>query len=537
MTEAPELDALSAGATLIVGAGIAGLFTALKMAPRPVTILTAAPLGKGGSSTWAQGGLAAAVGPDDTPELHFQDTIKAGAGLVDEPATRILTEEGPARVHDLSELGIEFDRGPDGYFLLGKEAAHTRNRIVHASGDQAGATIMAGLIEAAEKAEHITIREQVVAEEILLNEHQEAFGVLAYDIKQQKRIMIASPRTILATGGVGGLYAVTTNPIHAQGHGLALAFRAGAEIMDPEFVQFHPTALDVGFDPAPLATEALRGAGARLIDSKGNRIMAGIHLDLELAPRDIVARTVAKSISTSRGAFLDARKAIGANFPKMFPTVYEACQKVRLDPVSQPIPVAPAAHYHMGGVRTDENGQTSIANLWAVGEVAATGIHGANRLASNSLLEALVFGARTAVVVLNKEAHESEQSLGFPEPRLAMPAAPATADEMLILRRLMTDNGGMIRTRASLDEALGFIHDCLHAIEMTSGYYNALTAASVIMTGATYRQESRGSHYRKDFTETRSTPSHNIIWLDNSAQRVKHRTHSVQKLPKTVEPA
>ncbi len=532
MADAPDLQPLSPDSTLIIGAGVAGLFTALKMAPRPVTIITASPLGKGSSSFWAQGGVAAAMGSDDNAALHYQDTIKAGAGLVDEPAAHILTQEGPGRVNDLIDLGIKFDRSDDGRLKLGKEAAHSRHRIIHATGDKAGATIMAGLIAAARKADHITIQERIVVEELIVTEDDTVYGVLAYDITAERRVLISCPRTVLATGGVGGLYAVTTNPVRAQGHGIAMAFRAGAEIMDPEFVQFHPTALDVGIDPAPLATEALRGEGAKLVDRHGAHMMAGVHPDADLAPRDIVARTVASSIANGNGAFLDARMAIGASFPEAFPTVYAACMKSGIDPITQTIPIAPAAHYHMGGVRTDEDGRTTRPGLWAIGEVANTGIHGANRLASNSLLEALVFGARAACDLTVDGRGEPDKQIGFPSARLDLPPLPATPGEMMALRRLMADNAGLIRSRASLGEALQFVHDCMHAVDVTSGFHNALMTSSLILGGANNRLESRGSHTRTDYPDMHK-PSHGIMWLDHSAQKARYRIDPIKRISTT----
>ncbi|MCA8887548.1 MAG: FAD-dependent oxidoreductase, partial [Parvularculaceae bacterium] len=286
---------------IIIGAGVAGLYTALKLAPRPVTVITARPMGEGGSTPWAQGGMAAAVGEKDSPNLHFADTMEAGAGLVDPDAARILVEGGPEAVEDLTRIGVAFDRGANGELKLGREAAHCRNRIVHATGDQAGAAIMAALVAAARAADHITVLERVVVEDLLTDDYGAVAGVLAYDVAAGERALFAASETVLATGGLGGLYAVTTNPRPAQGHGLAFAARAGAVIRDPEFVQFHPTALNIGEDPAPLATEALRGEGAILVDRAGRRFMGDYHPDLELAPRDVVARAVEAEISAGRG--------------------------------------------------------------------------------------------------------------------------------------------------------------------------------------------------------------------------------------------
>ncbi|MCI5043807.1 MAG: L-aspartate oxidase, partial [Aquisalinus sp.] len=500
MPALPATYELPDNSILIVGAGIAGLFTALKLAPRPVTILTAAPLGKGGSSTWAQGGLAAAIGPDDSPELHLRDTLAAGAGLVDEPAADILTKEGAARVEDLIQLGIGFDTDLRGNLKLGREAAHSRDRIVHASGDQAGAAIMAGLTKAAKKADHITIRERIVVEEFLRDEAGSIAGVLAVDIVKATRLMITARETVLATGGLGGLYAVTTNPVRAQGHGMSMAWVAGAEIMDAEFVQFHPTTLNVGVDPAPLATEALRGEGALLVTKDGRRLMTGLHSDMELAPRDIVARGVAASIARGDGAFLDARAAVGTRFADMFPTVFDACRKAGIDPVSEPLPVAAAAHYHMGGVRTGLHGESSLPGLWAVGEVACTGIHGANRLASNSLLEALVFGARTAAAITNGDGETRTVEVSQLMQRLSLPAKPAANALARSLRAKMAAQAGLLRDDKGLTDLLDNIDRDLARPDITSGSFNMLVAAKLIAASAKNRQESRGAHMRTDYS-------------------------------------
>ena len=504
---ADSLDTLTLppGGTLIIGAGVAGLFTALKLAPAPVTVISAAPIGRGASSAWAQGGLAAAMGPDDTPDLHFKDTIDAGAGLVEPSAARLLVEDGPDRVRDLIEYGVAFDTHEDGSLKLGREAAHSRKRIVHATGDRAGAAIMAALDVAAHEAENITLRERIVGEDLITGDDGSVIGILAHDIAAQKRFLIFCPRIVLATGGVGGLYAVTTNPVRAQGHGLAMALRAGAEIIDPEFVQFHPTALNVGIDPAPLATEALRGDGATLVNGKGERFMAALHRDGELAPRDIVARGVARA-TYNGGAFLDAREAIGEAFPEKFPTVYAACREAGIDPVTELMPVAPAVHYHMGGVGTDTHGRTSVTGLWAVGEVASTGIHGANRLASNSLLEALVFSARTAASLKETVRESPAGGINLLPDRLNLAAKPPAPGDLAILRRMMADKAGILRDKDGLMAGFEVIGDLERRETKTSGMLNALLTATMVLAGALDRRESRGSHFRTDYPEKASPP-------------------------------
>src|SRR5580704_3259153 len=382
---------------VIVGGGLAGLFCALKLAPRPVTLISAAPLGEGASSAWAQGGIAAAVADGDSAEAHAADTVAVGGGIVDEEIALGLAREAGARIHDLLHYGVPFDRDLEGKLAVGREAAHSARRIVHVRGDMAGKAIMSALIEAVRATPSIRVIEGFAAEALLTDDG----AVTGLQIRKvgdatAKSLAIASRAVVLATGGIGHLYAVTTNPAEASGLGLAIAARAGAVIADPEFVQFHPTAIMVGRDPAPLATEALRGEGATLINDSGQRFMLARHPLAELAPRDIVARGVFAEIAAGRGAFLDARQALGTRFAEKFPTVHASCLAAGIDPATQPIPVAPAAHYHMGGIAADAHGRTSLGRLWAGGEVSSTGAHGANRLASNSLLEAVVYAGRIA---------------------------------------------------------------------------------------------------------------------------------------------
>src|SRR5467141_1962273 len=389
--------ARNADDVVIVGGGLAGLFCALRLAPRPVTVISAAPLGLGASTAWAQGGIAAAIAEGDSAEAHAADTVAVGAGLVDETIALGLTREAGVRIHDLLHYGVPFDRDLEGKLAVGREAAHSARRIVHVRGDMAGRAIMSALIETVRRTPSIRVIEGYVAEELLTLDG----AVTGLQLRKvgdaiAKPVTIASRAVVLATGGIGHLYAVTTNPAEASGLGLAIAARAGAIIADPEFVQFHPTAIMVGRDPAPLATEALRGEGGTLINDKGERFMQAQHRLAELAPRDIVARGVFAEIAAGRGVFLDATSALGAHFAEKFPTVHASCISAGIDPVRQPIPVAPAAHYHMGGIAVDMHGRTSLKGLWAGGEVSATGAHGANRLASNSLLEAVVYAARIA---------------------------------------------------------------------------------------------------------------------------------------------
>ncbi|MEL6752003.1 MAG: L-aspartate oxidase, partial [Pseudomonadota bacterium] len=382
---------------VIVGGGLAGLFCALKLAPRPVTVLTAASLGRGASSAWAQAGIAAAVSPGDTVDKHVADTIEAGAGTVDEGIARLMASQAADRIHDLLTFGVPFDRDLEGRLATSREAAHSESRIVGVQGDRAGKSIMQALIAAVRETPSIKVLEGYVVQDIM-TEGKFVSGIVARDEAGlgPNKLTLPTRAVVMAAGGVGHLYKVTTNPAEARGGGIGMAARAGAVVADMEFVQFHPTAINVPREPAPLATEALRGHGATLINDAGERFMVPIHPDAELAPRDVVARGIAAEIRAGRGAYLDCREAVGETFEEEFPTVFEYCVEAGIDPVTQPIPVVPAAHYFMGGILTDANGRTSLDGLWACGEVTSTGAHGANRLASNSLLEAVVFAARIA---------------------------------------------------------------------------------------------------------------------------------------------
>ena len=490
---------------IIVGGGLAGLFCALRMAPRPVTVLTAAPLGEGASSAWAQGGIAAAVAEGDTPEAHARDTVVAGAGLVDEQVALGMVREAAARVNDLLSYGVPFDKDLEGRLAVSREAAHSARRIVRVQGDAAGRAIMAALIAAVCSAPHIRLLEGYAAHELIAKDS----AVVGLGAQGHDRLLTLPARAVvLATGGIGHLYAVTTNPAEACGTGLAIAARAGARIADPEFVQFHPTAIDIGRDPAPLATEALRGDGAILINGRGERFMPRLHRDAELAPRDIVARGVFAEIAAGRGAFLDARTAIGAAFAEKFPTVYAACREAGIDPAREPIPVAPAAHYHMGGVATDAQGRTSLKGLWAAGEVAATGVHGANRLASNSLLEAVVFAARVADDI--RATLPDAQTYRVQEH--ALPPSTDISQQVGILRALMSGKVGVIRDAAGLAAALQSIAG-LEREAAAPALKNMATAALLVATAAFRRRESRGGHYRSDHPKTHAQAQRTFLTL------------------------
>ncbi len=480
---------------VIVGGGLTGLFCALELAPRPVTLIAAAPLGQGASTAWAQGGIAAAVGDGDSPEAHTADTVAVGGGIVDEAVALGLAREAPARIRDLLRYGVPFDRDLEGRLAVGQEAAHSARRIVHVRGDMAGQAIIAALTEAARRTPSIRVIEGYVAEALLTEDN----AVTGLQLRKAgdataRPVIIASRAVVFATGGIGHLYAVTTNPREASGQGLAIAARAGAVIADPEFVQFHPTAIMVGRDPAPLATEALRGEGATLINGHGERFMPARHPLAELAPRDVVARGVFAEIAAGRGAFLDARDALGARFAEKFPSVYASCRAAGIDPAKQPIPVAPAAHYHMGGIAVDARGRSSIDGLWAGGEVSSTGAHGANRLASNSLLEAVVYAGRIAEDIAGRVI-PAPRRLPAESSAPRNGALPALSERDL--RAMMTSHVGVIRDGNRLAEAVR----AFARLERDAGSLalrNMATAALLVAASAFMRRESRGAHDRAD---------------------------------------
>jgi L-aspartate oxidase len=502
---------------LILGAGIAGLFTALKLAPMPSIVLAGTRPGLSGSSAWAQGGIAASMGEDDSWQSHAQDTMIAGAGLCDPAVVNLVAQEAPARIQDLIGYGAPFDRKSDGSLALGREAAHSLPRIVHVKGDGAGAAISATLAARASETNCITLLEGFHAVELAM-ENGRVTGIFARSgLGPDARLILFRARAvILATGGLGALYAVTTNPLESRGEGLGMAARAGAVIADPEFVQFHPTAIDIGRDPAPLATEALRGEGSVLVNSRGERFMTAIHKDAELAPRDIVARAIHRQIASGEKVFLDCRDAIGVEFPHHFPTVYAACMSGGIDPVRDLIPVAPAAHYHMGGIASDVQGRSSLPGLWVVGECASTGLHGANRLASNSLLEGLIFGARVADDVRGQLAAGAMRGLPPAPPRFASPAPPH------VLRQAMSRDVALERNAQGLRSALGVIGR-LETVSREPALLNMAAAAKLVAAAALARKESRGGHWRSDYPETKKTSVRTFMTLAD-AERIAAET-------------
>lgn len=486
---------------VIVGGGLAGLFCALKLAPRPVTVLAAAPIGKGASSAWAQAGIAAAVSDGDTIEKHLADTLIAGNGIVDEKIARLMVSEARARIHDLLEYGVPFDRDLEGHLRTSREAAHSESRVVRVQGDRAGRAIMEALVAAVRGTPSIRLMEGYVAEELVVH-GRFVTGMIARPEggRSPKRIQFPARAVVMATGGVGHLYQVTTNPNEARGDGCGMAARAGAIIADPEFVQFHPTAIDVGKDPAPLATEALRGEGCTLVNGAGERFMLDIDPAGELAPRDVVARGIFREVMAGRGAFLDCREAVGGRFASEFPTVFGYCRNAGIDPATQLIPVVPAAHYHMGGVLTDADGRTSLDGLWACGEVTSTGAHGANRLASNSLLEAVVFSGRIAADIAGLLPMPKTNPWTDRSGEREAVEMPGDSAGMKRLRQAMSANVGVIRNGDGLRRALAEIV-ALERINRSPRFANSLATAKLMAAMALKREESRGGHFRDDFPD------------------------------------
>lgn len=493
---------------LIVGAGLAGLFLALKLAPRHCLVVSPSPLGQAASSAWAQGGLAAALDPKDSPEQHAADTVAAGSGLVDPVIARLIAEDGPARVRDLIALGVPFDRTPEGALALSLEAAHSHPRVARVSGDLAGKAIMDALVAAVQATPSIELIEGARAVSLLQDGNGRIAGVVLRDAAGRLTARTARA-TALCTGGSGGLFKVTTNPREAQGDAIAMAFTAGALLADLEFVQFHPTGIDIGRDPAPLATEALRGEGATLHNADGRAFMTDYHPLAELAPRDEVARAIHAERMAGRGAFLDCRKAVGQHFPDHFPTVFGACMSAGIDPRTDRIPVAPAAHYHMGGIVSDFWGRSTLAGLSVCGECSSTGAHGANRLASNSLLEAVVFAERIS-------RRLNSAVLDAPAASEAVIPAALTESRLLQLREAMSAHCGVIREAKGLNQLL----DLCAEFEPEAPGAPALTAARLITEGALARRESRGGHFRTDYSET-GRPQRQFI-----AQPPRERVHS-----------
>lgn len=485
---------------VIVGSGVAGLSAALRADALglSVAILTKAEL-RSGSTSWAQGGIASAVSAEDSPELHFSDTINAGAGLCDPEAVRTLVTEGPRRVQELVELGAVFDTDASGP-ALGREGGHSVSRIMHAGGDATGAEVTRALTEVVTQRD-IDRRENVFITD-LETRNEKVTGLRTMNADGSSET-IATSNVLLATGGIGQCYAVTTNPFVCTGDGIAVAYRAGAVLADMEFVQFHPTALHHEKMPRPLLSEALRGEGAILRDAQGNAFMQNVHERGDLAPRDVVARAIAACMQRDQTdhVWLDATSI--PNFSERFPNIWTACANVGLDPSRDWLPVAPAAHYLCGGVLTDLHGASTLPGLWAAGEVACAGVHGANRLASNSLLDGLVFGPRAVEAIATGKRNAELDELGSNVSVETISASiPAITRQELQLE--MSRKVGVVRSADSLRAARFAIANTNRSPVSVAEWElaNLATTAQLVIDSALARHESRGTHTRSDFPAT-----------------------------------
>ncbi|MEU3454115.1 L-aspartate oxidase [Micromonospora sp. NPDC006766] len=505
---------------VVVGSGVAGLTAALHLreAGLHVTVVTKVNMDEG-STRWAQGGIAAVLDPADTPAAHAYDTAIAGVGLCDPAAVRVLVEEGPTRLRELMRIGAEFDRNPDGSLMLTREGGHRADRIVHAGGDATGAEVQRALHAAVHRDPWIRLVEHALVLDLLRAPGDgpdglgPACGITLHVLGEGSEEgvgAILARAVVLATGGMGQIFAATTNPAVSTGDGVALAMRAGAAVTDVEFVQFHPTALIVPAGAAgatraqqPLVSEALRGEGAHLVDGDGKRFMVGQHELAELAPRDVVAKGIHRVLlaTGTDHVWLDARHLGGEFLARRFPTIVASCLAIGVDPATELIPVAPAAHYASGGVRTDLRGRTSIPGLYACGEVACTGVHGANRLASNSLLEGLVFSRRIAEDIaagLPEQAKPAETGAWVGGQGWVVPAEATSA-----LQRAMTRGAGVLRSAESLAGTAATLTELGQGrgIPRTADWEatNLITVASMLVAAAYARRETRGCHWREDF--------------------------------------
>ena len=499
------LSPLADAGPVIVGAGLAGLSAALALAPRHCLVLAASPLGTEAATGWAQGGIAAAVGDDDDVTLHLADTIAAADGLADPEAARAILDAGPDAIARLAATGVRFDRDEAGRLRLGLEAAHGRRRIVHADGDGTGREVLRALVHAVRRTPSVTVLEGLSARRLVLDGSGRVAGLVAVRHGTGASVALRTGAVVLATGGMGALWPHTTNPLGARGHGVALAARAGALLAELEFVQFHPTAIDAGCDPMPLASEAIRGEGATLVDETGMRFMLDCDAALgraELAPRDVVARAVAARIEAGHRVFLDARNALGAGFATRFPAVHALCRAAGIDPALAPIPVRPALHYAMGGIAVDRDGRSTVDGLFAIGETAATGLHGANRLASNSLLEAAVTGERVGRLLRETAAARPG--------RARIGEAPASGADTASVRRIMGRGFGVLRDEAGMRQAAVSL-EALRADPAIDEL--ALDTARLVAASALARAESRGAHARTDHASRDAVPRRRTVTL------------------------
>ncbi|HVZ76547.1 MAG TPA: L-aspartate oxidase [Gemmatimonadaceae bacterium] len=485
---------------LVVGSGVAGLYTAWRAAQQGEVILLTKKSLFDSATAYAQGGIAAALGAGDSPALHRRDTLAAGAALCDAAAVQVLVEEGPDRVRELQSAGAEFDIDAAGRLMLGREAAHSAYRIVHAHGDQTGAEVARTLIERVRRTRRVRVLEKARVLDLVVSRGA-VLGVRAS--VRGRATEILADATVLATGGCGQVYRHTTNPVVATGDGFAIAHRAGATLADMEFVQFHPTALDTPENPLALVSEAVRGEGATLVNERGVRFMKKAHRLAELAPRDVVARAIFRQQQAGHRVFLDARP-LGRRFAQRFPGILAICQARGIDPRRELIPVTPAAHYMMGGIVTDLYGRASLRRLYACGEVSRTGVHGANRLASNSLLEGLVFAERVARALREvTPLARLPQRGAWQVPVLRDRGAAQVAADLV--RATMWQHVGIVRNARGLRRALAALRDIERRLpEGATEEANLVQTAQLITQAALRRRESRGGHYRSDFPRARA---------------------------------
>ncbi len=501
---------------IIVGSGIAGLISAY-YAPENLKIALFSKDRLEESNTYyAQGGIAVALNPEDSPELHYKDTLNAGADFNEEKIVKIVVQEGIERVKDLIKLGVNFDK-IDGLAFT-KEAAHSKRRIIHAQGDATGYEIARTLIKTVKERKNTDIYENYMLIDLLTNEN-EVYGGIFFNTKERKIKIFTSKYLILATGGAGQLYLHTTNPLTATGDGIATAFRAGARIMDLEFFQFHPTSLDVDSSQRFLISEAVRGEGAYLLNAFGERFMLNYHPLAELAPRDVVTRAIFfEMLETQNRIYLDLRPIGEKKIKERFPNIYKKCMEYGIDITKDLVPVSPAAHYFMGGIETDEYGRTNLKNLYACGEAACTGLHGANRLASNSLLEGLVFGKRCIDAILNEDPAKN-YSIPKHQDKLLNISLKEVNQGIKTLKKTLWDKVGIIRNEKELKEAENIIDNLIEKLcnsfipdRSFMELKNMLLISKFMINSALMRKESRGAHFRIDHPKSKEEWKKHIIW-------------------------
>ncbi len=540
---APEPGWFAETDVIVIGSGVAGLTAAIqaRACGYKVILVTKAQVDDG-STRWAQGGIAAALDPNDSPEEHWRDTIVAGAGLCDSAAAHVLVVEGPNAIRRLISRGANFDKTASGDIALTREGGHHRDRIAHAGGDATGAEISRALVDAIANDKGIQLIENALVLDLLQDEFGAAQGVTLHVMGQGMHDgvgAVLAPAVVLATGGIGQVFAQSTNPKVATGDGIALALRAGATVADLEFIQFHPTVLFLGSEATgqqPLISEAVRGEGAFLVDDEGSRIMDGVHPMADLAPRDIVSIAIMKTMLNKNlsHVWLDARK-LGDSWQERFPTIFNVLLGYGIDPRSDLIPVAPAQHYHSGGIRTDLYGRTNVPGLFACGEVACTGVHGANRLASNSLLEGLVFAERIGAFL----------ALGLPERRSYVKhngkKLLLNNESREIIQNTMTKNVGVLRNAQSIEAALDSLSPLnISTPETTPNTKNwetsnLHTVATAISLAAITREETRGSHWREDFPEAKDAWLKRVLVTSNKNGELTVSFEPVPQVPDTKE--